>query len=210
MERVLQVKLLFTGFEPFGGESINPSWEAVKLLPEEIGGAQIFRVCLPVEYQGAARRAQEEFSRLRPDAVVSVGQAGGRRGLTLERVAINVDDAAVPDNAGVLLRDTTIRRGAANAYFATLPLRQLEGALGAAGLEAHVSNSAGTYVCNHLMFSMLDYISVRMLDVRAGFVHVPYIASQCRNRPDVPYMELEDIARGLTVIARSLAGQARV
>lgn len=202
------MKLLFTGFEPFGGENVNPSWEAVKLLPEEIGGARIFRVCLPVEYQGSMRRAQEEFGHIMPDAVISVGQAGGRRGLSLERVALNIDDATVPDNAGVLLRDAPIRRGAPSAYFSTLPLRRLESALSAAGLEAHLSNTAGTYVCNHLMFSVLDYISVRMLNVRAGFVHVPYIPSQCRYRPDVPYMELEDIVRGLTVIAGELAQKA--
>lgn len=197
--------ILFTGFEPFGGEKINPSWKAVAMLPDEIAGARIHKLCLPVEYQGAARMAQAEFARISPNVVVMVGQAGGRSGISIERVALNLDDATVADNAGVMLCDSPVRQGAPSAYFSTLPIKMLVKAVNNAGVNASISNSAGTYVCNHLMYSMLDHISVRMLDVRAGFVHVPFVPEQCVDKPGMPSMELNDIVTALRVIARNLA-----
>lgn len=197
--------ILFTGFEPFGGEKINPSWKAVAMLPDEIAGARIHKLCLPVEYQGAARMAQAEFARISPNVVVMVGQAGGRSGISIERVALNLDDATVADNAGVMLCDSPVRQGAPSAYFSTLPIKMLVKAVNNAGISAGISNSAGTYVCNHLMYSMLDHISVRMLDVRAGFVHVPFVPEQCVDKPGMPSMELNDIVTALRVIARNLA-----
>lgn len=197
--------ILFTGFEPFGGEKINPSWKAVAMLPDEIAGARIHKLCLPVEYQGAARMAQAEFARISPNVVVMVGQAGGRSGISIERVALNLDDATVADNAGVMLCDSPVRQGAPSAYFSTLPIKMLVKAVNNAGIIAGISNSAGTYVCNHLMYSMLDHISVRMLDVRAGFVHVPFVPEQCVDKPGMPSMELNDIVTALRVIARNLA-----
>lgn len=197
--------ILFTGFEPFDGEKINPSWKAVAMLPDEIAGARIHKLCLPVEYQGAARMAQAEFARISPNVVVMVGQAGGRSGISIERVALNLDDATVADNAGVMLCDSPVRQGAPSAYFSTLPIKMLVKAVNNAGISAGISNSAGTYVCNHLMYSMLDHISVRMLDVRAGFVHVPFVPEQCVDKPGMPSMELNDIVTALRVIARNLA-----
>lgn len=197
--------ILFTGFEPFGGEKINPSWKAVAMLSDEIAGARIHKLCLPVEYQGAARMAQAEFARISPNVVVMVGQAGGRSGISIERVALNLDDATVADNAGVMLCDSPVRQGAPSAYFSTLPIKMLVKAVNNAGISAGISNSAGTYVCNHLMYSMLDHISVRMLDVRAGFVHVPFVPEQCVDKPGMPSMELNDIVTALRVIARNLA-----
>ncbi len=197
--------ILFTGFEPFGGEKINPSWKAVAMLPDEMAGARIHKLCLPVEYQGAARMAQAEFARISPNVVVMVGQAGGRSGISIERVALNLDDATVADNAGVMLCDSPVRQGAPSAYFSTLPIKMLVKAVNNAGISAGISNSAGTYVCNHLMYSMLDHISVRMLDVRAGFVHVPFVPEQCVDKPGMPSMELNDIVTALRVIARNLA-----
>lgn len=196
--------ILFTGFEPFGGEEINPSWEAVNRLPDNIDGAHIHELRLPVEYHNSIRAAQTKFAEINPDAVVMTGQAGGRKGVTIERVAINIDDADAPDNAGAVIHDGIIRRGAPNAYFSTLPIKEIVRAINDAGIEAHISNSAGTYVCNHIMFGMLDYINMRMLQTPAGFVHLPFIPEQCANRPNVPSMSLDDMARALEIIARVL------
>ena len=196
--------ILFTGFEPFGGEEVNPSWEAVNRLPDNIDGARIHKLRLPDENHKSIRAAQAKFAEINPDAVIMTGQAGGRKGVTIERVAINIDDADAPDNAGAVIRDGIIRRGAPNAYFSTLPIKDAVRAINDAGIEAHISNSAGTYVCNHIMFGMLDYINMRMLQTSAGFVHLPFIPEQCVNRPDVPCMNLGDMTRALEIIARVL------
>ena len=132
------------------------------------------------------------------------GTGGGRSGISIERVAINLDDTTAPDNAGYAPVDQPIRRGAPAAYFSTLPIKVLIRALSDAGIPAHISNSAGTYVCNHLMYSVLDYFSVRMMDNRAGFIHVPYMTSQCADKPDTPCMELDEIVRALDVVVRAL------
>lgn len=200
----LHMKILFTGFEPFGGESLNPAWEAVSRLPDRVGGAQLIKLRLPVEFQSVGRLVQAELDEARPDAVVCVGQAGGRRGISIERVAINLDDTSAPDNAGYAPSDQTIRRGAPAAYFATLPIKALLHQLTELGIPAQISNSAGTYVCNHLMYCVLDYFSVRMMDNRAGFIHVPYIPAQCQDKPDAPRMELDEIVRALEAVARAL------
>ena len=196
--------ILFTGFEPFGGEEVNPSWEAVNRLPDNIDGARIRKLRLPVEYHNSIRAAQAKFAEINPDAVILTGQAGGRKGVTIERVAINIDDADAPDNAGAVIHDGIIRRGAPNAYFSTLPIKDAVRAINDAGIEAHISNSAGTYVCNHIMFGMLDYINMRMLQTSAGFVHLPFRPEQCVNRPGVPCMNLVDMTRALEIIARVL------
>ncbi len=198
------MNILFTGFEPFGGEAINPSWEAVNRLPDLIDGAHIYKLCLPVEYHNSLRIAQSKFAEINPDVVVLTGQAGGRKGITIERVAINIDDADAPDNAGAVIHDGIIRRGAPNAYFSSLPIKALVHALSIAGIESHISNSAGTYVCNHVMFGMLDYVNMRMLSTRVGFVHVPYMTEQCSSRPDVPSMSIDDMAKAMHLIARTL------
>lgn len=200
----MQLRILYTGFEPFGGEEINPAWEAVERLPDKIGNAQIIKRRLPVEFQSVGQLIQAELDSICPDAVVCVGQAGGRSGISIERVAINLDDATAPDNAGYAPVDQPIRRGAPAAYFATLPIKALMRALGEAGIPAQISNSAGTYVCNHLMYSVLDYFSVRMMGARAGFIHVPYIPGQRMCKEGTPYMELDEIVRALDTIARTL------
>lgn len=199
------MKILFTGFEPFGGEAINPAWEAVQRLPDEINSAAIIKRCLPVEFQSVERMIYEILGEVKPDAVVCVGQAGGRNGITVERVAINIDDSSVPDNVGYRPVDMPIRNGAPNAYFSTLPVKAIVKAINDAGIPAALSNSAGTYVCNHLEYCVLDYFSVRMLDKRAGFIHLPFMASQCVNREGVYGMELGDMIKALETAARVIA-----
>ena len=196
------MKILVTGFEPFGGEAVNPAQQAVRLLPDDIGGAKIVRQELPVVFGTSGDIAVSAIRREQPDAVVCVGQAGGRAKITVERVAINVDDARMPDNAGNCPVDEPIVNGAPDAYFATLPIKTVVAAMQDAGVPAEVSNSAGTYVCNHLMYRVLH--ETRASSVRAGFIHVPFVPEQTENRPNVPSLPLEEIVKGLTAAIKSL------
>ena len=190
-------KLLLTGFEPFGGESINPALEAVRCLPDEIGGAQIIKLQIPVVYQQAAQIVCEAMQRECPDAVICVGQAGGRDAVTPERVAINVMDAAVPDNAGIMMTDQPVDPAGPAAYFSTLPLRKMAENVKTQGVSCRISNTAGTYVCNNVMYAALHHAAQHMPATKAGFIHVPYIPQQTANKENVPSMPLEDIVCAL-------------
>ncbi|MBQ7455446.1 MAG: pyroglutamyl-peptidase I [Clostridia bacterium] len=183
-------RLLVTGFEPFGGAEINPSWEAVKALPDQVGGWKLVKLRLPVIFGEAARQAISTAESLRADAVLAVGMAGGRAAVTPEKVAVNLRHAAIPDNAGNCPQDAPIVPGAPDAYFATLPVREMAKAIENAGLPAAVSYSAGAFVCNDVMYSLLHHFAGT--GVRAGFLHVPY--STGMGSPSLP---MEDIARAL-------------
>lgn len=200
--------ILVTGFEPFGGLSENPALEVLKLLPAEVAGAAVRTVAVPVEYGRAVPCVLAEMGERPVDAVVLVGQARGRTDLTVERVAINVDDARAADNAGDVRCDEPIRADGPAAYFSTLPVRAMVEASRAAGVPADVSNSAGTYVCNHLMYGVLDEVARRGLPVKAGFVHVPLMHGQVVADPSLrgePSMALDDIARGLGAMLEAVA-----
>ena len=149
------MKILVTGFDPFGGEKVNPALEAVKLLPKEIHGAEIHWVEIPTVFYKAAEVLETAIVRFQPDAVLCIGQAGGRASLTPERIAINQDDARIPDNQGNQPIDTPIRLDGQAAYFSTLPIKAMVQAIKEEGLPATVSNTAGTFVCNHLMYQAL-------------------------------------------------------
>jgi len=198
-------KLLLTGFEPFGGEKINPALEAVRSVKDEIGGLQIVKLQVPVVFCEADRLICKEMARVQPDAVLCVGQAGGRDAITPERVAINVMDAAVPDNAGQVMTDCSIAPEGPAAYFATLPIRDMMEAVRAQGTACRISNTAGTYVCNNLMYAALHYAAENMPHVKAGFVHVPYIPEQTAGKADVPSMPLEQIIQALEAMIEVLA-----
>lgn len=192
------MKLLITAFDPFGGESKNPAQEALALLPDAYHGAQIQKRNVPTAFFESARVLREALALYHPDAVVLLGQAGGREGLTVERVAINVDDADIRDNLGRQPRDEPIEKAGPAAYFATLPVKAMVKAVREAGLKAGVSNSAGTFVCNHLLYSVLHHISVHRLPCRAGFIHLPFLPEQAQKHgPQKPSMALEDQVRGL-------------
>ena len=148
------MKIIVTGFDPFGGEKINPSIECVKALPE-IEGVELIRLELPTVFKESAKRLNEVINEVKPDAVLSVGQAGGRPGITMERIAINVDDARIPDNISQQPIDETIQTEGAAAYFSTLPIKRIVKAIREAGISAEVSNTAGTFVCNHIMYQRL-------------------------------------------------------
>ena len=191
------MKILITGFDPFGGEKINPAWEAVSALPDKIDDVDIIKVQLPTVFKTSTLKLFESIDMFKPDAVICVGQAGGRFNFNVERVAINIDDGRIPDNNGYQPIDEPIFEDGENAYFSNLPIKAMVEEVKKAGVPAAVSNTAGTYVCNHIMYSLLYYINKHNLKIRGGFVHVPYIAQQVMGKKNVPFVELGSITRGL-------------
>lgn len=191
-------KLLFTGFEPFGGESINPSWEAVRRLPDEINGASIIKAEICVEYARSEEQLRALIAQHAPDAVVCCGQAGGRRAVTPEVCAINRDHADAPDNAGEIRRYREIIPGGEGAYFTALPVETLVNAVSAEGIPCAPSFSAGAYVCNHIYYTLLSIMKNGL------FVHVPFIPEQVEGKP-VPAVGLDKIARAVHIIAENIA-----
>ena len=191
------MKILVTGFDPFGGEKVNPALEAVKSLPSEIHGAEIHWVEIPTVFYRSAEVLEAEIVRFQPDAVLCIGQAGGRASLTPERIAINQDDARIPDNQGNQPIDTPIRLDGQAAYFSTLPIKAMVQAIKEEGLPATVSNTAGTFVCNHLMYQALYLADKKFPHMRAGFMHIPYMTEQVINKPNTASMNLTDIVRGI-------------
>lgn len=191
------MKILVTGFDPFGGEKVNPALEAVKLLPSEIHGAEVRWAEIPTVFYKSSDVLEEEIVRYQPDVVLCIGQAGGRASLTPERVAINLDDARIPDNEGNQPIDIPIREDGRSAYFSTLPIKAMVQAIKKEGLPATVSNTAGTFVCNHLMYQTLYLADKRFPDMRAGFMHIPYMTEQVVNKPNAASMCLTDIVRGI-------------
>lgn len=189
--------VLVTGFEPFGGESVNPSWEICTRLPKSIAGLRVETVRVPCEFRRAIEVACEAIERLGPRLVVCLGQAGGRSRLGVERVAINVDDARAPDNAGTQPIDQPIAADGPPAYFATLPVKAMVAGMRACGVPAELSNTAGTYVCNHLMYGVLHFLAATGAGARAGFIHVPYSEEQVLDKGGVAAMSVASMARGI-------------
>lgn len=163
--------LLITGFMPFGSEDRNPSWEAVSALPERIGDWQLKKLLLPVEFSRAADLAEKAAEDCHADAILSVGLAAGRTAVTPEYVGVNVRDASIPDHAGVQPEGEPVDPDGPAAYFSTLPVREMTKAIQGAGVSAKLSYTAGTYVCNDLLYSLLHRFSGTT--VRAAFVHIP-------------------------------------
>lgn len=198
--------ILFTGFEPFGGETVNPALEAVRLLPDSAGGMPIRRLRLPTSFRRAGETLLEAVDAWRPKAVVCVGQAGGRKTVTPEKVAINYIDARIPDNDGAQPADVPIRADGPAAYFATLPVRAIDEAIRAAGVPCAVSYSAGCYVCNFVMYTLLDHLAQTAPDVLGGFIHVPYAAEQTANKPaGTPSLTVAQMTQALTCAAGVIA-----
>lgn len=191
------MKILITGFDPFGGEPVNPALEAVKLMKDEITGAKIIKLEIPTVFRKSVEKIHEMMKAERPDVVLSIGQAGGRFGVTPERVAINVDDARIKDNEGNQPVDTPIFTDGEAAYFSNLPVKAMVEAIKNKGLPSTLSNSAGTFVCNHVMYGVLYYIHKEFPNVRGGFIHVPFITDQVVTKPNVASMALADITEAL-------------
>lgn len=195
------MKLLLTAFDPFGGERINPAQEAVKLVREQVKDVAVVKCQVPTVFGRSVEIVADAIAKHQPDAVLCIGQAGGRAALTLERVAINLDDAPIADNAGNQPVDTPIFPDGENAYFSTLPVKAIVSAIREAGIPASISYTAGTFVCNHLMYGVLYTLKKYDPHIRGGFMHVPYIPAQVVGK-DRPSMPLEDIVKGIeTAIA---------
>ena len=191
-------KILVTGFDPFGGESINPAYEAVKLLPEQILDARVIPLEVPTVFDSGPKKVIEAVSELQPDFVLCIGQAGGRSQITPEFVGINYAQARIPDNEGNQPLNVPLVPGAPAAYFTQLPVYAMVEKIKAKGLPAAVSYTAGTYVCNAMMYSVLHALNTAFPHIRGGFMHVPYATEQTVNQPaGTPGMNLRDIAAGI-------------
>lgn len=197
-------KILVTGFDPFDGEVINPALEAIKRLPSKIGDTQIVTYEIPTVFHKSGQLLQEYLVKEQPDAVLLVGQAGGRTAISLERVAINMDDARIPDNEGNQPIDEVINPQGAPAYFSTLPIKRIVQSLKDHHIPAIVSNSAGTFVCNHLMYYLLDTLTAQESNIIGGFMHIPYLPSQVVQQPTQPSMSLEQIVKAIEIILETI------
>ena len=184
-------KLLITGFDPFGGESINPSWEAVQKLPDIVGDFVLCKLQIPTVFDQAANCVLQQANEFGPDVILCVGQAGGRNAVTPERIAVNIRDARIVDNAGNQPQDALIIPDGPAAYFATVPVTSMVDAIQQIQLPADVSNSAGTFVCNDVLYTLLHHYANS--DTKVGFIHVPYLPEQ-----GTPSMTLDQIVNALT------------
>ena len=192
------MKIIITGFDPFGGESVNPAYEAVKLLPDAIGGAQVIKLEVPTVFGKAGEVLEAGIKEHQPDVVICIGQAGGRSGICVEKVAINFQDARIPDNEGAQPFDKAITEDGQTAYFATVPVKAMVSKMRENGIPAFVSYTAGTFVCNELMYALLYLIDKKYPNLRGGFIHVPFSMGQTVEKPiGTPAMSLESIAKGL-------------
>lgn len=193
--------ILLTGFEPFGGETDNPSWDAVaRLHGRRIAGHRVVSRRLPVVFGESLRILRAAIRELDPSLVLCVGQAGGRGAVSFERIAINVDDARIADNAGACPVDAAIVAGGPAAYFSTLPIKAMHAAVRDAGIPAEVSQTAGTYVCNHVFYGLMH--ALRRRPVRAGFVHIPYSPAQAARHPGAASLPLERVVEALGIALR--------
>ena len=190
-------KLLITGFDPFDGATVNPSWEAVKLLPDTVGDYELYKLQIPTVFGLAPKTVLEKAAQIQPDVIISVGQAGTRPAVTPERIGINVRDARITDNAGISPKDEPIVPGGPDGLFSTLPIKAMIAAIQEAGLPASVSNTAGTFVCNDVLYSLLHHYAGS--NVRCGFIHVPWLPEQ--GQPSLP---LESTAKALEIAIRAL------
>lgn len=192
------MKILVTGFDPFGGEPVNPAIESVKRLPDTIEGAEIIKLEIPTVVYKSLEKIDKKIAETDPDVILSVGQAGGRPDITVERVGINVDDCRIPDNEGNQPVDEPIFADGPDAYFAKLPIKAMVKAVNDAGIPASVSDTAGTFICNHVLYGVRYLCEHKYPGKRSGFMHIPYMTSQAVGKRGVPCMSLDDIVKGLT------------
>lgn len=204
-------EILLTGFNPFGEEAINPATEVIKALAGmEIKGHRIESLEIPTVRNSSVKVITERIAELKPELVINIGQAGGRTALSIERVAINIDDYRIEDNDGNQPVDQAINPAGPAAYFATLPVKAMVKKLQEAGIPGEVSNTAGTFVCNHVMYGVLDYIQENGLDIPAGFIHIPFLPEQVIDKPGKASMALATIKEGiLLVIEAAIENKAR-
>ena len=191
------MKVLLTAFEPFGGEAINPAQEAVRLVKDNIDGADIVKIDVPVVFNKAGEVVYAAMKKENPDVVLCIGQAGGRFGVTPERVAVNMQDARIADNDGGQPKDVACFEDGPNAYFTNLPVKKMVEAIKEAGVPASVSYTAGTYVCNDLMYAVLYHIDKEFEGVKGGFMHVPFLHDQVMAKANTPSLSVNDVVKAI-------------
>lgn len=191
------MKILVTGFDPFGGEPINPAQEAVKRIKDEINGAQIIKIIIPTVREKSLQAIEEAIKLHNPDIVISIGQAGGRFAITPERIAVNIDDFSITDNEGNQPTDRWIREDGEIAYITSLPVKAMVKHMKDNGIPATLSYTAGTFVCNHVMYGVLHMVNKKYPNIKAGFIHIPFTTSQVMDKRNMPYMSLDEIIKGL-------------
>lgn len=196
--------ILVTGFDPFGGESINPALESIKQLKGLlVGEYQVVIREIPTVFGLSCERLIEAVEETNPDIVICVGQAGGRPDITVERVAVNVNDARIPDNEHNQPIDTPIIEGGPVGYWSTLPIKAMVKDMRESGVPASISQTAGTFVCNHLFYGLMHYVAQSGKAIRGGFIHIPFLPEQAVHHTGQPHMSMETIVKGLKVAIES-------
>ncbi len=204
------MKILFAAFDPFGGAKINPADEAVSRLPEEISGADIIKIQIPTMFVEDGKVLEEAIRENRPDAVVCVGMAGGRSHVSVEQVAINLIEARIPDNAGKQPTGVSVIEGGPTAYFSTLPVKAIVEEMKNNQIPAKISYTAGTFVCNDIMYRLLHLIDTQYPDMQGGFIHVPYLPEQVLEmNEEKPSMSLPMMEQALEAAAMAIAESAQ-
>lgn len=203
------MNILVTAFDPFGKEETNPALEAVKLLPDTIGEHTITKLEIPTVFHKLLDVIKQQLKIEHYDAVLAVGQAGGRFELTPERIGINIDDARIADNEGNQPIDETIQEDGAPAYFSNMPVKRITQAIKDADVPASLSNTAGTFVCNHILYQLGYLHATTFPYIQFGFIHVPFIPEQVVSKPNTPSMALSTIVKGLTAAIEVLSPDNR-
>ena len=198
------MKILVTGFDPFGGEPINPAIESVKRLPDNIAGAEIIKLEIPTVRKKSLEKIEEAINKHNPDVILSIGQAGGRFDISIERVGINLDDFRIPDNEGNQTIDEPIFPDGENAYFVKLPVKAMVQNVQKNNIPASVSYTAGTFVCNHVLYGVLYLIEKKYNGKKSGFIHIPFLPEQVVDKRNTPSMELNTIVKGLTAAIEAI------
>lgn len=195
------MKILVTGFDPFGGESINPALEAIKQLPSNILGSSIIKLEIPTVVKKSLEKIKETVERENPDVVLSIGQAGGRADISVERIGINIDDCRIPDNEGNQPIDEPVIKDGPAAYFVTIPIKAIVEKIRSHNIPASISNTAGTFICNHVCYGVAHLAAQRGQKghpMKSGFIHIPFLPEQVITKPQLtPSMSLETIVRGI-------------
>lgn len=198
------MKILVTGFDPFGGESINPAIESVKRLPDKILDAEIVKLEIPTVIGKSVDKIRKKVDEIKPDVVLSIGQAGGRADITVERVAINCDDCGIKDNEGNQPIDQKVVEDGPAAYFATIPIKAIVNHIKEGKIPASVSNTAGTFICNHVMYGVAHMRATKYNDMRTGFIHIPFLPEQVVGKRPFPSMNLDTIVEALTLAIEAI------
>jgi pyroglutamyl-peptidase len=199
------VRVLITGFDPFGGEKMNPSFEAVKQVRIQNQEIEIIKLEVPTVFYKAMKTIEEEIEKSRPDIVICTGQAGGRTDITIERIGINVIDARIPDNEGQQPIDEKIDANGEDGYFSNLPVKAMVRSLKNNDIPASVSNTAGTFVCNYLLYGVMHLVKTKYPEMRAGFIHVPFLPEQVTDKKNMPSMSMEMMSKAFEIAIETAA-----